>query len=92
MNERNQYVGFCRELRLFPMQRARIFAPRRNNRRVITQVRRVFTRNLSAQIKGRVQVITSGHFQVRTNVDAQLGKWIIDLIERFWSFQVRTAP
>ena len=42
--------------------------------------------NLSAQIKGRVQVITSGHFQVRTNVDAQLGKWIIDLIERFLEF------
>ena len=31
-------------------------------------------------------MITSGHFQVRTNVDAQLGKWIIDLIERFLEF------
>ena len=57
-----------------------------DNSRMIMQMRGALARHLTAQARASLDVVATNHLQVRTNVDAQLGKWIIDLIKRFLEF------
>ena len=58
--------------------------PGRDDCCVIVQVRGVLARNLSAQVKSRIQVVAGRHLQVCADIDAQLGQGIVELCDRLF--------